>query len=566
MEKQLFKEIALSEITPNPLNPRKNFSGPKFDELVASIRAKGVLEPVLVRPKDGGYELVAGERRFRASCQVAEGNGGMVTHSIPAMVRDLNDDDAFDVMCIENLQREDLTELEEAKSFKMFTDKYGPDSVPQLTERTGINQNYIRRRLLVLQLPKKVLQAWEKGDLKFGHLEQLCRLPDPKEVNEYFTRVTQWNGGYPVRKMKDDIDRQAIKMSCAKFSLEEAGCLTCMKNTETQKTMFDIGDMNEACCLSSVCFKKQTNDYLQANWKKTGYRKQYGTNGFRFSDDIGYNQYQEIYNKPKVRCAECENLITRIYLDGRVATGRACIGDIACLNKDKKRETAGNDSEIRKQQKISWHGEYFRERFYEEQLPVKLSSIQVDDDKILRITFFSLMKSNDALLPWFGEKYCGRHASDDPKYSWGDDYVETREIWRVIEDLPSAHLLAGLKEASINVVMQHQNLGGYAGSEMADSRRMIAEHIGISLQEEWRITEEYLQKKTKPEILAIAEKFKIFEDPAAQKFLYETLLKKRGKFDGCKKSELVRVFLESGIDLAGIVPEEILTDCNRKPH
>jgi len=119
------------------------------------------------------------------------------------------------------------------------------------------------------------------------------------------------------------------------------------------------------------------------------------------------------------------------------------------------------------------------------------------------------------------------------------------------QDLPRAHLLAGLKEASINVVMQNQNLGGYAGSEMADSRRMIAEHIGISLQDEWRITEEYLQKKTKPEIIAIAEKFKIFEDPQAQTFLYQTLLKKRGKFDGCKKSELVRVFLESGVDLAG---------------
>jgi ParB family transcriptional regulator, chromosome partitioning protein len=551
MSEQIFKEIVLIEIVPNPLNPRKNFAGPKFDEMVESVKVKGVISPILIRPKDGGYELVAGERRWRASAAA-----GLKT--IPAIIREISDDDAFDMMCIENLHRDDLTELEEAEGFKIFIDKHGADSVFQLSERTGINQTYIRRRLIVLQLPKKILKAWEKGEIKFGHLEQFCRLHDPKQVNEYFNKIQQWNGGYTVRRMKDDIDGEAIKLSQAKFSPEKEGCLQCMKNSETQKTMFNIGDMGEACCLAPSCFKNKTNDYLQANWKKTGYRKQYHTNGFRFSEDLDYGQYQEIGNKPKARCAECENFITRIYLDGRVSSGRACIGDKACFNKDRKKEAAGNDSEIRKQHKISWHGEYFREAFYKEQLPVKLSSIQVDDDKTLRITLFSLIKSNNALVPWFAAKHCGKHAPDDPEFSWGDDHVETREIWRAIEDLSRVQLLEDLKEFSINVVMQHQNLGGYAGSEMADSRRLIADHIGISLKEEWRITEEYLKKKTKPEIIAIAEKFKIFDTVVAQTFLYETLLKKRGSFAGCKKSELVRVFLESGIDLAGIVPDEIL--------
>ena len=171
MENEIYQEIELQRLQPNPLNPRKRFSGAKFDELVASIREKGVIEPILARPMgDDRLEIVAGERRYRASLTVAETGGGLNGQKIPALVRELSDDDAFDIMCIENLHREDLTELEEAEGFKTYLDKRGPEALPDLAERTGINPRYIRRRVAVLSLPKKTLKAWEKGDLKYGHL------------------------------------------------------------------------------------------------------------------------------------------------------------------------------------------------------------------------------------------------------------------------------------------------------------------------------------------------------------------------------------------------------------
>src|SRR3989304_3191232 len=109
-----FLETPLEELSSNPRNPRKGFTGPKFDELLASIKEKGVIEPIIVRTKKaGGYEVVAGERRLRASSQA-----GLQT--IPAIVRELTDEQAFDFMLIENLQREDLTEAEEAQSFQSY--------------------------------------------------------------------------------------------------------------------------------------------------------------------------------------------------------------------------------------------------------------------------------------------------------------------------------------------------------------------------------------------------------------------------------------------------------------
>ena len=111
MTTQTYQEISLSEIKVNPRNPRKGFEGQKFDQLVASIREKGVIEPIVVRRKGKGFEIVAGERRFRAQCQVNPES------SIAAVVRELSEDEAFEFMIIENLQREDLTEMEEAQSF-----------------------------------------------------------------------------------------------------------------------------------------------------------------------------------------------------------------------------------------------------------------------------------------------------------------------------------------------------------------------------------------------------------------------------------------------------------------
>ena len=152
----MFELIPLTEIVPSSMNPRKDFSGPEFDQLCASINSVVVIEPIIVRRlngKKGPFEIVAGERRFKASVKL-----GLPT--IPAVVRELSDEAAYDFMLIENLQRADLTELEEAQSFKAWADKHkGDGAVKELGEKTGIRPPYIRTRIAALTLPKPVLEA-----------------------------------------------------------------------------------------------------------------------------------------------------------------------------------------------------------------------------------------------------------------------------------------------------------------------------------------------------------------------------------------------------------------------
>ncbi len=103
MNNQSYQEIDLAKITPHPDNPRTNFAGPEFEEFVTSIREQGVLVPVMLRPKGKGFQLVAGERRFRALSRVASENGGIKGRKTPSIVRELTDDYAFDILMIENL-------------------------------------------------------------------------------------------------------------------------------------------------------------------------------------------------------------------------------------------------------------------------------------------------------------------------------------------------------------------------------------------------------------------------------------------------------------------------------
>lgn len=123
-----FKQLELSKLKPNPWNPRdeEDFKGDAFHGLVESIKKVGVMQPILVRPlKKDSYEIIFGECRWRASCEVAKANGGIKKGTIPAMVREMTDDEAFDACVVENLHRKDLSYLQEARMFKAWAERYG---------------------------------------------------------------------------------------------------------------------------------------------------------------------------------------------------------------------------------------------------------------------------------------------------------------------------------------------------------------------------------------------------------------------------------------------------------
>ena len=169
LPKRDLQQIPLEKIRPNPHQPRTTFDAAAMDELRASVAAFGVLVPVIVRERGDGYELIAGERRLRAS-QAA----GLAT--IPAIVRPSDDREAMEVAIIENLQRENLDALEEAMGFAHLMETY-EFTQEQVAERVGKSRPAIANALRLLSLPDTIKQFVREGKLTAGHGRALLAMP-----------------------------------------------------------------------------------------------------------------------------------------------------------------------------------------------------------------------------------------------------------------------------------------------------------------------------------------------------------------------------------------------------
>lgn len=162
--------ISLAAIVPNPNQPRRDFNEQAMSELAESIKAQGVLQPVLVRPREEGYELVAGERRMRAA-----GMAGLT--EIPALVRELSDQQSLAIALIENLQREDLNPLEEALGYRRLMDEFGL-SQEELAKSVGKSRPALANSLRLLNLSQEAQSDVAQGRISAGHARALLAVDD----------------------------------------------------------------------------------------------------------------------------------------------------------------------------------------------------------------------------------------------------------------------------------------------------------------------------------------------------------------------------------------------------
>jgi len=161
-------EVAVDQIDANPFQPRRNFSADKLKELADSIRASGLVQPVLLRRANGRYQLIAGERRWRAARQA-----GLST--IPAVVREIGDRDALELALTENLLREDLNPLEAAEGYAALQQKHGL-SHEEIAEHLGLDRSTVSNTLRLLRLPPEVQQMIVEGAISAGHARALLGL------------------------------------------------------------------------------------------------------------------------------------------------------------------------------------------------------------------------------------------------------------------------------------------------------------------------------------------------------------------------------------------------------
>lgn len=188
--------LRLSQIEPNRDQPRKIFSEEALNELADSIREHGVLQPLLVRPLPGGsYQLVAGERRWRASRMAG-------LQEVPVVIREMDEEQAMEIALIENLQREDLNAIEEATGYKQLMERYGMTQ-EQVAKRVGKSRPTIANALRLLNLPPKVMDMVGEGEVSPGHARALLAFDDQDRIVEIAQKVK--TGKYSVR----DIERMA---------------------------------------------------------------------------------------------------------------------------------------------------------------------------------------------------------------------------------------------------------------------------------------------------------------------------------------------------------------------
>lgn len=174
-------EIDLSELRANPYQPRKNFDEEALNELALSIKEHGVFQPIIVKKSIKGYEIIAGERRFRAS-KLA----GMQT--IPAIVKDFSDEEMMQIALLENLQRENLTSIEEAKAYKSIIESMNITQ-DELAKKVGKSRSHVTNILGLLKLPASVQDMVLYNKLSMGHARVLSKLDDPKIVEDLAQRV-----------------------------------------------------------------------------------------------------------------------------------------------------------------------------------------------------------------------------------------------------------------------------------------------------------------------------------------------------------------------------------------
>jgi ParB family chromosome partitioning protein len=163
--------VPVEQIHRNPSQPRREFDTESVSGLAESIRAQGLIQPVVVRPRvHGGYELIAGERRWRAALEA-----GLST--VPAVIREADDRDTLLLGLVENVAREDLSPIEEARAFAVLIDEFGL-TLGEVAERVGKSKPTISNRVRLLELPSDVLELVGRGDLSEGHARALLSIPD----------------------------------------------------------------------------------------------------------------------------------------------------------------------------------------------------------------------------------------------------------------------------------------------------------------------------------------------------------------------------------------------------
>ena len=195
-------EVNLNDLRPNPYQPRQVFNDEALNDLALSIKEHGVFQPIIIKKSIKGYEIIAGERRVRAS-KIA----GLKT--IPAIIRNLNDEQMMEIALLENLQRENLSAIEEAKAYKSMIEKLNITQ-DELSKKVGKSRSHITNILGLLRLPKEVQEMVANNKISMGHARVLSKLEDESKIIEIARQIVDKK--IPVRELEQETEKEIKKV------------------------------------------------------------------------------------------------------------------------------------------------------------------------------------------------------------------------------------------------------------------------------------------------------------------------------------------------------------------
>lgn len=199
--KRIFNYCGIEEVKPNPYQPRKAHADEHFQDLVASIREKGILQPLVVRRKGEGYELIAGERRWRAAQKAG-------VKEVPIIIKDVSESEILELSLIENIQREDLNPIEEAEAFKGLLEQFHLTQ-EEVSKRVGKDRTTIANALRLLRLPPEIRQSLIDGKISMGHARAFLGLEGPEKQRLALKKVLA--AGLSVRQTESLVKRLGLK-------------------------------------------------------------------------------------------------------------------------------------------------------------------------------------------------------------------------------------------------------------------------------------------------------------------------------------------------------------------
>lgn len=201
-------EVNLDELRANPYQPRRVFNNEALTELSESIKEHGVFQPIIIKKSIKGYEIIAGERRVRAS-KLA----GLT--KIPAIIRNLNDEQMMEIALLENLQRENLSAIEEAVAYKSMIDKLSLTQ-DELSKKVGKSRSHITNTLGLLRLPQEVQEMVANNKLSMGHARVLSKLEDDNKIIQMAREIV--NKKIPVRELEQEAETQSKKVKISRHT------------------------------------------------------------------------------------------------------------------------------------------------------------------------------------------------------------------------------------------------------------------------------------------------------------------------------------------------------------